>query len=322
MKAGHDAPAHATNRALRSHVKLRQLKLLVALDELRHLGKAADSLCITQPAVSKSLAEIEAVFGTRLFTRSVRGTHPTPDGELVIRLAHVVLSELDQTVEELAARARGVTGRISIGAVGPTAHLLLARTVHLIKQQSPTTTVMVEEDSLQPLLGRLRSGKVEAVLTRLEPIQLDPDIEVVQLYDEPAAVICGRKHRLARQRHVDWAMLCEQPWVVPSRFGSMLPKLKEMFAVQGHAPPADLVVGMSLLSALLLVQERSSVCLLARSAAWHFERSGLAKILPVNFPLALAPVGALHRRTRQPSSGLTLLMACVRQAAVEIQREG
>lgn len=313
--------ARTTDRALRSHLKLRQLKLLVALDECRHLGQVAEALRVTQPAVSKSLAEIEEVFGARLFSRSVRGTHPTPDGELVIRLAHVILSELDHTMDELAARARGVTGRIGIGAAGPTAHLLLARTLHLLKQQSPTTTVLVEEDPLDALLVRLRSGKIEAILTRLEPMQLDPDIEAVRLYDEPAVVICGHAHALARRRRVDWAMLANEPWVVPSRSGSMLPKLKEVFSVLGHAPPSDLTVGLSLLSALLLVQERSGVCLLARSAARHFERSGLVKVLPVSFPLALPPVGVVHRRTRRPSVGLSLLLDCVRRAATAIQHE-
>jgi len=69
------------DRALRSNVKLRHLQLLVALDEFRHLGRAAEFLSLTQPAVSKSLAEIERMFGLDLFIRSTRGTEPTPFGE-------------------------------------------------------------------------------------------------------------------------------------------------------------------------------------------------------------------------------------------------
>ena len=318
MNTRFHSSASRTERALRSHVKLRQLKLLVALDEYRHLGQAAEALNITQPAVSKSLAEVETVFGAQLFTRSVRGTFPTPEGDLVIQLARLILSELDRTVEELAARAQGITSRVCIGAVGPGAHLLLARTVVALKKRSAMTTVVVEEEPLEVLLQQLRVGKIDIVLSRIDPTLVDDDLDVRRLYDEPAVVICGPGHPLTRLQRIEVGTLAKHPWVVPTRSGSMLAKLKEMFVVQGHEPPTDLTVGLSMLSALLLVQERQAVCLLAQSVAEHLERSGLVKILPVPFPLPLVPVGVLHRRTSQPSVALALLLECVTLAAAEM----
>lgn len=75
------------DRVLRSNLKLRHFQLLVALDQFRHLGRAAEFLSVTQPAVSKSLAEIESLFGLALFERSTRGTEPTPAGISVVRFA-------------------------------------------------------------------------------------------------------------------------------------------------------------------------------------------------------------------------------------------
>ena len=75
------------DRVLRSNLKLRHLQLLVALDQFRHLGRAAEFLSVTQPAVSKTLAEIERMFGLQLFDRSTRGTEPTPYGDSVVRFA-------------------------------------------------------------------------------------------------------------------------------------------------------------------------------------------------------------------------------------------
>src|SRR5688572_4495469 len=60
------------DRVLRSNLKLKHLQLLVALDQFRHLGRAAEFLSLTQPAVSKTLAEIEKLFGLALFDRSTR----------------------------------------------------------------------------------------------------------------------------------------------------------------------------------------------------------------------------------------------------------
>ncbi|HRM92388.1 MAG TPA: LysR family transcriptional regulator, partial [Alicycliphilus sp.] len=79
------------DRVLRSNLKLRHLQMLVALDQFRHLGRTAEFLSLTQPAVSKTLAEIESMFGLPLFERSTRGTEPTAAGASVVRFARLVL---------------------------------------------------------------------------------------------------------------------------------------------------------------------------------------------------------------------------------------
>src|ERR1041385_7674353 len=104
------------DRVLRSNLKLRHLQLLVALDQFRHLGRAAEFLSVTQPAVSKTLAEIERMFGLDLFVRSTRGTEPTAYGKTVARFARSVLADYGRTQEEIAAVASGGTGRTSVGA--------------------------------------------------------------------------------------------------------------------------------------------------------------------------------------------------------------
>ena len=72
---------------IRANLKLRHMQLLVALDDVRHVGRAADLLNISQPAVSKSLSEIERGFGLRLFERGARGIAPTEYGECLVGLS-------------------------------------------------------------------------------------------------------------------------------------------------------------------------------------------------------------------------------------------
>jgi len=108
------------DRVLRSNLKLKHLQLLVALDEFRHIGRVAEFLSVTQPAVSKTLAEIERMFGLELFSRSTRGTDPTDFGNTVVRFARSVLADYSRTCDELAAAASGAAGHTSVGAmVGP-----------------------------------------------------------------------------------------------------------------------------------------------------------------------------------------------------------
>ena len=105
------------DRVFRSNVKLRHLQLLVAIDEFRHIGRAAEFLSVTQPAISKTLAELEKLFGFALFDRSTRGTQPTPYGETVIRFARSVLADYERIRDEISAVASGSSGRTRVGAM-------------------------------------------------------------------------------------------------------------------------------------------------------------------------------------------------------------
>src|SRR6476469_5693277 len=105
------------DRVMRSNLKLRHLQPLVALDERRPVGRVAEFLSITQPAVSKALAESERMYGLSLFERSTRGTVPTAYGMSVVRFARSVLANHDRTRDEIAALASGAAGRTTVGAM-------------------------------------------------------------------------------------------------------------------------------------------------------------------------------------------------------------
>ena len=88
-----------------------KLRVATRLDEFRHLGRTAEFLSLTQPAVSKTLAEIERMFGLDLFVRSTRGTEPTAYGTTIVRFARSVLADYGRTRDEIAAVASGAAGR-------------------------------------------------------------------------------------------------------------------------------------------------------------------------------------------------------------------
>jgi DNA-binding transcriptional LysR family regulator len=177
------------DRVLRSNLKLRHLQLLVVLDQFRHLGRAAEFLSLTQPAVSKTLAEIERLFGASLFDRSTRGTEPTPIGAAVVRFARSVLADYERTRDELAAVAAGATGPACAWARWWWPRAGWRRRCRLFKQQQPQTTVLVEEGDLMRLLPRLRGGELDLIVGRLEPGHAAPDLDTEPLYDEPMVLV-------------------------------------------------------------------------------------------------------------------------------------
>jgi len=305
------------DRVLRSNLKLRHLQLLVALDEFRHLGRAAEFLSVTQPAVSKTLVEIERMFDLPLFVRSTRGTEPTAYGTAVVRFARSVLADYGRTRDEIAAVASGAAGRTSVGAMVVATPSLLMRAVALLKERSTQTTVMIEEGDLTRLLPRLRVGELDLFVGRLEPGYAAPDLSTEALYAEPMCVVVRPDHELASTAKPTWRQLAQLPWVMPPPWASSRMKLEQMFYKHRLLPPVDIVETASFLVTLSCIRERSAIGFLALGVARHFEREGLVKALRLPVPIELPPVGMITMQGRKPTPATEQLMQCLRAAAAE-----
>lgn len=303
------------DRVLRSNLKLRHLQLLVALDEFRHLGRVSEFLSITQPAVSKMLAEIEKMFELQLFSRSTRGTEPTPHGATVVRFARSVLADYQRTRDEISAADSGGVGRTSVGAMVVALPSLLMPAILRVKERSRLTTVMVEEGDLTRLLPRLRVGELDLIVGRLEPGYASPDLETESLYAEPMCIVVSPDHPLAGAARPSWAMLAELPWVVPPPWASSRSKLAQMFHKHLLEPPTDIIETSSFLVTLSGMHQRPAIGFLARSVAEHFAQQGLVRILKLKVPIELPHVGIITLRGRARTPASELLMESLRATA-------
>jgi DNA-binding transcriptional LysR family regulator len=308
------------DRVLRSNLKLKHLQLIVALDEFRHLGRSAEFLALTQPAVSKSLAEIERMFGLDLFVRSTRGTEPTAYGEKVARFARSVLADFDRTRDDIATVASGGAGRIRVGAMVVATPGLLATAVDRLKRESPRTTVSIEEGDLSRLLPRLRTGELDVIVARLEPGYAAPDLETEPLHLEPMRVIVAPGHALAGRHGLAWADLAAQAWVVPPAWASSRVKLVQLFHRHGLEPPSDVIESASFLVTLTFLHRRACVGFVAGAVADHLARQGWAVPLALPVPIELPPVGLIQLRHGLRTPATDRLLALLREVARPLAR--
>lgn len=292
------------DRVLRSNLKLKHLQLVVALDEFRHLGRSAEFLSLTQPAVSKSLAEVERMFGLSLFVRSTRGTEPTPYGQKIARFARSVLADFDRTREDVAAIASGGAGRVRVGAMVVAMPGLVASAVAMLKSEAPNTVVSIEEGDLSRLLPRLRVGELDVIVGRLEPGYAAPDLETEALHSEGMRVVVDPAHPLARRRKLTWGHLAMHPWVVPPAWASSRVKLYQMFYKHRLVPPANVVESASYLVTVTFLRQMACIGFVANAVARHLEAEGRAVALPIAVPIELPPVGLIRLRSslRTPAS--------------------
>ena len=152
--------ANISSAFLQRALTLRHMRLLIAIEELRQVGRVAVALNISQPAVSKALAEIENGVGVALFERTPQGMLPTAHGACLLRYAHAMTNEIARAVDELTGIEQGIAATVAVGATfgAGTGYLLSAATLQA-RQRLPELTVTVTEGSREYLLRQLRTGE-------------------------------------------------------------------------------------------------------------------------------------------------------------------
>lgn len=303
--------AKLTTAFLQRSLTLRHLRLLIVLDELRQISRAADTLHVSQPAVSKALAEIESGVGMPLFERTPRGLIPTPHGACLLRYAQIVVNELARAGDELSGLERGIAAAVSVGAMPGCAGDALAAAILLSRQRLPDLLVTVSEAPMEQLLRQLRAGKIDLVVGALAERALPADLEQRPLYNEPLVVVCGEQHPMARTRRPAWPALVAQPWILPARAARLRELVEAMWRRMGLAPPPVLAEAVSLDLIIDLLGRTSALALLPHRQAKRSTANGGVVVLDVEVTGVVLPMCTLRVRDAPVSMATSTLEECL-----------
>lgn len=300
---------------LRTNLRPRHIRMLVALDDYRHVGSVAANLNVTQPAVSKSLAEIEKGLGLKLFERTARGVHPTVYGESLIRHSRRMLADLAQARDDLRGLMSGATGSVCVGTLSAAALTLLPQSLVLMKHRSPRTTVVVREGTIESLLPELWSGKIDLIVGRLpSDRRLNAHDEKI-LSEQAVTLVAGKHHPLASRKRLRWADLKSFSWVIPPVGTLLREPLERAFEQHGIPMPDNRIETLSVQIIHAYLQLTDAIAFLAGDVSKHFARTGSLAVLPLELPNVLRPVGMMWQKQRPQSPSMRLMMQCLEEAA-------
>jgi DNA-binding transcriptional LysR family regulator len=288
---------------LQSQLKMRQLQMLVALDNARHIGRAASSLNLSQPAVSLALAELEKGLGMALFERHARGVTPNAFGECIISHARGVQTRLAQVRGELHALLIGATGKIRVGALPAVATALLPQALVAYKQEHPQSDVQVIEGAMDELLPLLRRGALDLLVGRLMTAAAD-DLREQALYDGLNVVVTRYDHPLTHLKSLDWTDLHPYPWALPPRGSLSREPLELAFQQSGTPMPTNVIETLSVSVITAYLNQTSAIGLVSKLLAKHHVRQKNLAILPLELPDPRRPIGVtwLKHRPLQPAA--------------------
>jgi LysR family transcriptional regulator, hydrogen peroxide-inducible genes activator len=162
---------------------LQQLRYLIALEEERHFGRAADKSFVTQSTLSASLRDLESILDVTLVERDRRHVSFTPIGEAAVARARELVAQANDLVELCASSRHPLTGTFRLGVIPTVAPFALPSTLSILRMKYPKLRLMLREELTGICLERLLASSLDAALIAL-PYDLPAGIETLPLFDD------------------------------------------------------------------------------------------------------------------------------------------
>lgn len=303
--------AHKQIGLLMNRLRMRQLALLLAIDEHGTLGAAASSLGMTQPAATKMLHELEHSLGQKLFERVGRTIQMNPAGRCALLSFRGMRGTLEQLHRELHELQLGGSGKVSVGCIMAASPIYLTSAIEKLKSDFPLLSINIAVGTSNELMDRLDEGELDAVIGR---VPAGGGSYIFQpLAEEELSVVCAPTHPLAKVRKPSFEQICRFPWVLQQESSPMREVIAQEFREHHAALPRGLLETSSTLITVHLVSRTQMISVLPQSVAVGFSRSGMLGIVKYKMRNRLASYGIVKRNDRPLSSQAAYFLQLVHE---------
>jgi DNA-binding transcriptional LysR family regulator len=303
-------------------IKLHDLHVLMSVVQAGSMGKAAALLNTTQPAISRSIAELEHAIGARLLDRSLHGVEPTEYGRALLDGGAAVFDDLRQAVKNIEFLADPTVGEVRVGGNEGIIAGLLSAVFGRLRRQHPGIGIHVMQVTTIPQQYReLRERRVDIILGRIAP-SIEEDIAANVLFHERTFVVAGLQNKWARRRKIELSELANEPWSIPPPETLVGSLVADAFRASGMKfPPKGAALGTIHLSCALLAGGRFLA--IFPGSMLHFGANlPRLKILPVNVPVPPWPVGIMTLKNRTISPVTQLFIESARDVVKPLAKAG
>ncbi|MDG2442817.1 MAG: LysR family transcriptional regulator [Luminiphilus sp.] len=216
---------------------VKQLRHLTAIVEHGNMHKAADSLHITQPALTRSLNTLEDLLDVRLFDRHSGGMHPTPFCLEIIEKCQQILLGVDDIQRAAGIYQNVEAGELAIGVGRGTRELVLRNSIPEFVSRHPNIAITISEDTPEELSRRLLTRDVELIVAGVTSFRHLSEFRSEVLTNVPLSVIARKGHPLASKKKIRFKQLAQYPIITATLLGPSHPLLNSISAEIGTTEP-------------------------------------------------------------------------------------
>jgi DNA-binding transcriptional LysR family regulator len=296
-------------------MKLHDLHVLLAVVQAGSMSKAAAILNTTQPAISRSIAELETTIGVRLLDRTPQGVAPTESGRALLDGGVAVFDDLRQAVKNIEFLADPTAGEVRVGSTPLLAASFVSAVTDRLSRRYPRMVFRLVTGYVETLHRELSERNVDLLIARRFGPIADERLSFEFLFDDPSVVVAGAQSPWVRRRRIEFAELVNELWVLPPPGSGIASVAIEAFRASAHGYPRTTVVTDSPQVRMSLLATGRFVTILPSSALKFPTRRSELKVLPVELPKIRVPNGIVILKNRALSPVAQLFIEHARDVA-------
>jgi DNA-binding transcriptional LysR family regulator len=298
-------------------LRLKDLHTLQVVSEAGSMARASRQLALSQPAISKAIADMEHVVGAPLLDRSAHGVELTASGHLLIARSRVIFDELREGIKDIERVSDPTQGEIRIGTTEPITGFL-AEVLSRMSKEYPRITYQVFVSDSTTLVRDLRERVLDVVITRWTAEAVADDLAAEVLLKAPLAVLADQRHPLLKRKKLSLADTMGEAWTLSPPDSFLGRVVVDVFRRRKLPLPPAIVTTLSIHMRLnLLASGRFLTMLPERMVRQRANRAWL-RALDIDLPDSAGAVASLTMKKRSIGGALKLFQQACRDANRDI----
>ena len=301
-----------------ARVKFRHLQTFVEVARQKSVMKAAELLHVSQPAVTKTIRELEEVLGVAVFEREGRGIKITRYGEVFLRHAGAALTALRQGLDSVSQERSGDGVPVRIGALPTVSTRIMPKAMSLFLKEDTGARIKIVTGENAVLLEQLRVGDLDLVVDRLAAPEKMTGFSFEHLYSEQVVFAVRAGHPLLSGAQSAFAHLGDYPVLMPTRASIIRPFVEHFLIANGIPGLPNQIETVSDAFGRAFVRASDAIWIISAGVVASDIEDGTLAVLPIDTSETKGPVGLTMRADSIPSLPLSILMQTIREAAAAI----
>lgn len=305
---------------IEQRIKFRHLQTFVEVARQKSVMRAADVLHVSQPAVTKTIRELEEVLGVALFQREGRGIIITRHGEIFLRHAGATMTALRQALDSVSHDSAQLGPPVRIGALPTVSTRIMPKAMTAFLNENTGSRIKIVTGDNAVLLEQLRVGELDLVVGRLASPEKMTGFSFEHLYSEQVLFTVRAGHPLLSVNKGLFDRIREFPVLMPTRNSIIRPFVDHFLIANGIPALPNQIETVSDAFGRAFLKSSDAIWIISEGVVAGDIAEGTLTTLPIDSSSTRGPVGLTVRTDAIPTLPQSLLMQAIRDAAAGLGR--
>lgn len=300
---------------MQARIRFRHLTTFLEVARQKSVSQAAEILHVSQPAVTKTIRELEAILETPLLEKDGRGIRITRQGEVFLRHAGASVAAIRQGVDSVRREGGGRGPTVRVGALPTVAASVMPAAVQRFLEASDGDGIRIVTGQNMVLLNQLRVGDLDLVVGRLAAPDQMTALAFEHLYSERIGLVVRPGHPLFAAKHVEFERIVDFPVLMPPPGSIIRPFVDRLLLMHGIGDIPQQVETVSDSFGRAFVRQSDAIWVISQGVVADELADGSLRALPVDTVETQGSVGLTTRADAPVSAQMLMLMSAIREAA-------